>query len=278
MHFGGGAKGALTLALALALLVITLLSSTHTSLVLAQQTLAGTNWNVQAYNDGYGNKSSVVPGSQPTLNFGTDGTVSGDTGCNNFSGSYTVSGSAITFGAMATTLRACVDPSVSAQEQAYLAALANTTGYQLSGDQLVLTDASGYRQVVLSAASNSLAGTAWRVISINNGNQAVTSVVTGSGMTLALGQDGVASGSTGCNDYRALYISDTSSLSFGPVIATRRACSETLANQEQWFLAALSASSTYTLTGNSLTVRDGDGAIQFTATTATVVPLPAPSP
>jgi heat shock protein HslJ len=260
------------------LLVVALMSLAQPARIRAQQVLAGTNWNVQAYNDGYGNKSSVVPGSQLTLNFGTDGTVSGDTGCNTFSGSYTVSGPAITFGAMATTLRACTDPSLSAQEQAYLAALAKTTGYQISGDQLALNDANGYRQVALLATSSSLAGTAWRILSINNGNQAVVSVVAGTVVTLVLGDDGLANGSTGCNDYRTVYVSDPSSLSFGPVLTTRRACADTLASQEQSLLAALAASSTYTIDGNLLTVRDDGGTIQFTASHPTVVPLPMPSP
>jgi heat shock protein HslJ len=244
----------------------------------AQQSLAGTSWNVQSYSDGQGNQASVVNGSQPTLAFGTDGTYSGDTGCNNFSGTYAVSGSTIAFGPTATTLRACIDPNLSAQEQAYLAALASSTSYQLSSSQLVLSDANGNPQVMLTAAANTPAGSAWRILSINNGNQAVTSVVTGSAVTLALGQDGFATGSTGCNDFRTVYVSDATSISFGPVITTRRACSPTLANQEQWFLAALAAASTYTMSGNNLTVRDDGGSIQFTGSTPTIVPLPAPSP
>jgi heat shock protein HslJ len=275
MRLASPAKPALTLLVLVA--VAALASFMHTGRVIAQQSLAGTSWNVQSYNS-QGNQASVISGSKPTLAFGTDGTVSGDTGCNNFSGSYTASGSTITFGPMASTLRACTDPNVTAQEQAYLAALGNSTTYQLSADQLVLADASGNPQVVLTAASSSLAGTAWRILSINNGNQAVVSVVTGTAVTFSLGQDGVATGSTGCNDFRTLYIFDATSLGFGPVITTRRACSEALANQEQWLLAALAASSTYTLSGNILNVRDSGGSTQFTASTPAIAPLPAPGP
>jgi heat shock protein HslJ len=274
MQFIRSALGVLTF---IAVLNIGMSSLARPERALAQQVLVGTSWNVTSYNV-QGSQAPVVAGSQPTLVFGTDGTVSGNTGCNDFSGSYSVSGSTITFGPMASTLSACTGLSLAAQEQAYLTALNASTTYQLSADQLVLTDANGAPQVILTAAPNSLAGTAWRVLSINNGNQAVTSVVTGSGVTLTLSQDGVASGSTGCNDFRAIYVSDSSSLSFSPVITTRRACSGTLANQEQWFLAALSASSTYTLSGNNLTVRDADGSIQFTASAPPVVPLPATGP
>jgi heat shock protein HslJ len=233
---------------------------------LAQQapmSISGTSWNVQAYVDQQGNLTSVIQGTQPTLSFVTDRAFSGDTGCNSFSGSYTVSGASIAFGNMSTTLQACIDP-IAEQEQAYLTALSNSTSYKFSDARLILSDANGNQQVILTRASTSLDGTAWRVLSINTGNQAVTSVVGGSLVTLYFGDNGVATGSTGCNNFRTLYVSDTPSLSFGPVVTTRLACSDTLATQEQAFLAALAASSIYSVSGNNLTVRDANGATQLT--------------
>jgi heat shock protein HslJ len=69
----------------------------------------------------------------PTIAFSGDGTVSGNAGCNTFNGTYTVSGSNLTFGALATTRKACADP-VNTIEQAYLAALQATTAYEITSD------------------------------------------------------------------------------------------------------------------------------------------------
>ena len=53
-------------------------------------------------------------------------------------------------------------------------------------------------------------------------------------------------------------------MSFGPLITTRRACMSEAANaQEQAFLAALEATTTFEMQGPA-TLRDADGAMQVT--------------
>jgi heat shock protein HslJ len=82
--------------------------------------------------------SSPVPGSTLTLDFAAD-TASGNSGCNMFTGPFTVSGTdAITIGPLASTLRACADAAVGNQEQQYLAALDLAKTYRVTGDQLTL--------------------------------------------------------------------------------------------------------------------------------------------
>ena len=74
----------------------------------------------------------------PTLKFGADGTVSGFAGCNQFNGSYTVTGDALSMGPVATTKMGCERPA-SAVEAEYLAALAGVTEWFLGTDgQLTL--------------------------------------------------------------------------------------------------------------------------------------------
>jgi len=69
--------------------------------------------------------------------------VAGSTDCNRLNGSYTRDGAALRFGPAATTRMACVDPAISAQETALLAALATTTRHAIVGDVLTLSDAEG---------------------------------------------------------------------------------------------------------------------------------------
>lgn len=113
--------------------------------------LAGTSWTATGINNG---KDAVVAEAgteNVTLVFGTDGTVSGSTGCNNYNGSYTASAGTIEFGPLAQTMKACED-AVMQIEQQYTAALAASTSYVIDGATLTLRDASGATQVVFAQA------------------------------------------------------------------------------------------------------------------------------
>lgn len=78
-----------------------------------------------------------------TLTFADDGTLSGNTGCNDFTTSYEVDGSSLTVTQpVAATLRACEEP-VMNQETAVFEALAATTKFSISGSELQLLDGSG---------------------------------------------------------------------------------------------------------------------------------------
>ena len=95
--------------------------------------LAGTSW-ILADMGGTADLARLVP----TLEFGADGTVSGFAGCNTFTGSYTLSGYALTLGPLATTRIGCQRPA-SAVEAEYLTALSGTTTWAAGDDgQLVL--------------------------------------------------------------------------------------------------------------------------------------------
>jgi heat shock protein HslJ len=70
---------------------------------------------------------------QPTIEFGSDGTVAGFAGCNTFSGTYTTDGAALTLGPLATTRMACQRPG-SAVETDYIDALSTVTGWAVEAD------------------------------------------------------------------------------------------------------------------------------------------------
>jgi heat shock protein HslJ len=108
--------------------------------------LTGTSWLVQSYNNGAGGVTTLLPDTELTAAFGTDGTISGSAGCNTYSGTYTVEGTSISIGEVATTLRACAED-VMEQEQAYLAALQASTQFQLTPDRLTLRNDAGATQV-----------------------------------------------------------------------------------------------------------------------------------
>ncbi len=71
------------------------------------------------------------------------GRVSGFSGCNAFSGPYTVIGSRVTFGDLAGTMMACGEPGAARLEEAFKNALSAPAAFVVHGDQLTLTYDSG---------------------------------------------------------------------------------------------------------------------------------------
>lgn len=198
-----------------------------------------------------------------TIQFGTDGTVSGSSGCNQYSGTYTASGSSLTIDTpLASTMMMCAEP-VMVQETAYQTALAGVKTYTVKGDKLTLF---GLNNVVIAnykATSQDLAGTSWQVIGYNNGKQAVISVIAGTQMDIQFGKDGTVSGNSGCNTYSGPYTVNGNNIQIGPLASTMMACEDPagLMDQEQQYLTALGTAATYQIEGNVLELRTSDGAL-----------------
>ncbi len=100
--------------------------------------LAGTGWSLSSFEPG----RVPLPNTTITLAFDNSSTVSGNSGCNTYSGSYTVNGSSLSIGPLISTQMAC-EQDVMDQEQLYLNALQGAASFDLPGGQLVIFDAGG---------------------------------------------------------------------------------------------------------------------------------------
>lgn len=106
--------------------------------------IAGTSWQVTGINNGRQAVAGVIAGTQPTMNFGSDGRLAGSAGCNDYSAGFTSEGSAIRISAPAATRKACPQPEgAMAQEAAFLAALQTAATQRREGDRLELRTADG---------------------------------------------------------------------------------------------------------------------------------------
>ena len=90
----------------------------------------------------------VAGAADTTLEIAQDGTVSGAGGCNGYGGNAVITGGAIEFGPLISTMMAC-EPSIMDQELAYLTALKTVQGWRHQGGDLVLFDASAQALVRL---------------------------------------------------------------------------------------------------------------------------------
>jgi heat shock protein HslJ len=128
---------------------------------------------------------------------------------------------------------------------------------------LSLVSAGDNGEISAQQEPPALAGTPWRVMAYNDNGTAVA-VLPDTLLTALFGDDGLASGDTGCNRYSASYSIDGSTITIGPIITTLRAClSDAAAAQEQAFLTALGASTEYAITGDQLTLTDAAGTAQL---------------
>jgi len=118
----------------LALLALLALSACAITSRDATIELPGTSWTLVEL-DG----AEPVGETPPGITFTDAGGVTGTTGCNTFNGEVTIEGSELSFGPLATTRMACVEPAASEQEHAFLLAMEEVTGYTIDGEgRLVL--------------------------------------------------------------------------------------------------------------------------------------------
>lgn len=104
--------------------------------------LAGTEWQLVTLGD-----SDVVADSHITLVFGSDGTLAGNSGCNNYSSSYTQQDGNLTLTTVFSTRRACESREMMAQERAYQHAIQSASTVEVNETQLTITTADGEKLV-----------------------------------------------------------------------------------------------------------------------------------
>jgi heat shock protein HslJ len=227
----------------------------------ASADLTGTSWMLSSL-DG----NLPVPGTTVTLQLGEDGSASGSDGCNRFRTTFSQSGARLTFDQPgALTMMACPEP-VMDQARAFMAALASTTRFTATEDELVLR-AGNKHLATFVATSQDLAGSAWDVVSFNNGREAVVGLLPGTEISANFGGQGELTGTAGCNQYSASYSVDGSAIEIGPAATTFKFCAEPpgVMEQEAEYLAALASAATYRIEGDILEMRTAGDQIAIIA-------------
>ena len=134
--------------------------------------------------------------------------------------------------------------------------------------QLALLDEAGAAILIYDPNTAGLEGTSWTATGVNNGKGGVEATDL-TGRISAAFAAGSLSGNSGCNQYNAKYeTSGADVLTISDVATTRKACEADVMGLESQYIAALAKVTTYSLSGNTLTLRDADGAMQATFTAA----------
>lgn len=102
----------------------------------APEGLAGTSWVLSDLN-------GAPPVAEATLQFDGEGRLAGSTGCNRYSGGYSVEGATMAVGQLISTKMACMADGAMTQEADFLGALGQAASYSIAGDTLTIEAADG---------------------------------------------------------------------------------------------------------------------------------------
>ena len=223
----------------------------------------GTRWVLTGYLSG-STLARPLDGTTITLEFSKGTSITGTAGCNHYFADYRLDGTKITIGPAGSTEMACMKPGVMEQESAYLKIVPRAATLTVAGDTLSFADSAGTTILTFTRlvppAPAPLTGTNWTLDSIYHGD-AVSSVISGSTITVVFDTGGRVSGSAGCNQYFGSYTATGTSLAISSLGSTKMNCNgEGIMLQENTFLTRMKQTAGFTITGNRLTLSDAGGA------------------
>ncbi len=186
--------------------------------------------------------------------------ISGKTGCNKYDGPYFALGNYLFTGKIFSTGVMCLSEEIDQQNTDYFRALGWANHYENSGDQLRLLDLDDNILAVFTAQRQELAGTRWQVMGFSP-YQAYP--LDGVLIKVNFGAAGKVSGTAGCKDFSASYEIHEPTIHIAFIKITDMICDEPDGSQqqEQQFLTALQAATTYKMEGNSLKLYTADDKI-----------------
>lgn len=209
----------------------------------------------------------IPSGTNVTLLFGVV-QASGFSGCNNFTLPYAVQDTGLRFGPIAGTRASC-GPTLDAVETAYYTNLSLVTHYQLAGDALNLTSATGETVLSYARMAPQTVEGPWTITMVNNGSGAVSTLPAGVSATISFMPDGTVAGFGGCNSFGGGYSTGpANTIAIGPLMSTMQACGDPADTLERQLLTALQSSTKWAVSAGALDLRDSGGAQQVEATTA----------
>ncbi len=221
--------------------------------------LQGTTWYISGWTE------AMTLGTTPVKVQFTDNRLSGEAGCNNFSGSYQAQNGSLTIGkALATTRKACAEE-IMAQENLFLQLLPQVHSYDFSTDgPLQLTysrdDKEGTITFIPESQFTALHNSQWQLVSLG-GVEPIASESGERRPSIQFNGDRLA-GSGGCNRLMGQFSLDGEQITINEQMAsTMMACPDPLMEQEQVFIKALTAAQKYQIlpTGELVIDYAGDG-------------------
>ena len=195
---------------------------------------------------------------------GAENSVNGNAGCNDFSGSYNLTGDTFTAVPFGVTQMMCEENAMRV-EYDFLTGLENAQKYQITTNQLAINTPSGL--LLFYADRLPLEGPRWILTgsgAVDNPQPPIAGAIFTASFSREFGMpSGVKSGATGCSDYSAPYYASFNHIKVNLPVTTRVACSDTQTEAEQGYFLGLNAARDYRILGNELYVYFDDSVLIF---------------
>jgi heat shock protein HslJ len=218
---------------------------------------AGTSYlSVKVTEDG--KAKELVPNTRIRLNFGDDGALSFNAGCNQLGGEFSLDGDKLVMDEYGGTEMGC-DPARLAQDEWLGKLLTERPTWKLDGDTLTLTRGSTalvLQDRAIVEPDLPIDGTTWTVDGVIT-KEVVEHFGSVPPATITI-KDGRVVGSTGCNQFHGTVTHTATTLTFGELAVTDKACTGDAARLQDDVLARLKGELTYSIDHNRLELRRGD--------------------
>jgi heat shock protein HslJ len=226
--------------------------------------LENTDWALDRYADRAGSTAKVIPGSNMISIHFEGGRITGFSGCNDFSGAFSVYKSQLTINNVSATNMAC-PAKIMSQENAFLYYdLQNAAKFRLEGDKLTIFDNKNRTLAAFTRYTPpTVSGTVWRVTAYANANGNMVQLIAGTKISAEFSPDGAINGFAGCNQYTGKWNPSLAhgNISVGGLTAGKKKCASPagVMQQERDYLRALRTAATYTMTSSEMTFETASG-------------------
>jgi heat shock protein HslJ len=197
-----------------------------------------------------------------------DNQVSGSSGCNGFSGKYSVEGDKLAIpGPFGTTQMSCPEE-VMQVEHSFLAALENSQSFETVLKQLTITTSNGL--LIFTADRMPLEGPIWKLTALGSADNP-QAPVSGADFTAIFSRQpgmpsGVMAGTTGCINSTNTYYANLKEIKLNPASRSDGTCSAELANQMESYFDGLNKAREYRILGSELQILYDDQVLKYTGT------------
>jgi len=209
---------------------------------------------------------AVPENSKASLAFaeGHPNKITGSTGCNRMNGTFELTGvNSIQFSPLATTRMACLDENANAIEKKFTEALSQANTWSIEDNMLSLTN--GTAVIVKLSAQRAPAkeelklNGAWELNYISGPKITFEGLFPNKKPLIIFDLPKTeVTGNGGCNSYSCKVKVAGSNISFGDALSTMMACE---GNGEPLYFKTLKTVTSYSITGNTLTMIMGDIAV-----------------
>lgn len=222
------------------------------------RSVTGVRWSVDAVTVD-GRRTEAPTGAHVEID--AKGRASGSYGCNRFTARARLDGHTLSVEPGTTTETGC-EPGVQRFESLLAKAFSGKLTATVENKTVTLTTAEGDSITLTARRPVPLAGTDWRVTTLATGSSA-SSVPSGTQdeARITFGRDGTVHGTLGCNTFRSTAKVSGSTITFGPLTATRKMCPDPEMRLERAVRAVLDGNrTTFGIDQRTLTLTTEDGA------------------